>query len=614
MSQALLPFYERERARLGMLMREFGEQYPQLASSLGVVDGACEDPAVGRIIEAMALLGARILQQLEDSYPQFSDALLSVNYPQFTRPFPSCSIARFDLSQSEVGAMSTPTVVERGARLHAGEVDGIACTFQSAYAVLLAPLQVRVLRFATVPDAPPGMRLPAGTSSLLHISIASVSTAFTLDKLGQHKLRVFIEGDPVLRAQLRDAIFLRTLCTYLERRPGAPWLALGQSPFSPAGFGDDDGLTPACAGTHPGYRLLMEYFVFPEKFNFIDMDVASLVAHLPPGALAFDLHLAVSGVRADSDVARTMQDLSPANFLLFCTPVVNLFARAAVPVDISHAVTDYPLLACAEKPAAYDIHSVDAVRVVRDTPGGGVVTAFHPYYAMRHGQAFARKGHYWSIRRDETLAAISPGHEVRLALVDADFDPLALESTTVSADLTCTNRNLPVQLTVGGVNGDLRLERAAGAFCIRLLRKPTASVRFAAQSQWRLIAHLSLNHKSLVQEQLPAFIDMLSLYNMGQSAAVQAQIRAIVGLSHRPLRLWLDDDAGGARVSGVEVRITLDDAAFAGCSLHVFAEVIDHFLGLYVHINSFIQLLVVAKSNEQELIRCKPRSGHAILV
>jgi type VI secretion system protein ImpG len=42
-------------------------------------------------------------------------------------------------------------------------------------------------------------------------------------------------------------------------------------------------------------------------------------------------------------------------------------------------------------------------------------------------------------------------------------------------------------------------------------------------------------------------------------------------------------------------------------------RVIDTFFGLYVHLNSFVQLVVVSKRTGEEILRCKPRSGESIL-
>ncbi|MET0858549.1 MAG: type VI secretion system baseplate subunit TssF, partial [Telluria sp.] len=47
---------------------------------------------------------------------------------------------------------------------------------------------------------------------------------------------------------------------------------------------------------------------------------------------------------------------------------------------------------------------------------------------------------------------------------------------------------------------------------------------------------------------------------------------------------------------------------------HAFAHIVERFLGLYVHANSFTQLVVLSKKNGEELLRCKPRSGDLNLV
>jgi type VI secretion system protein ImpG len=62
-------------------------------------------------------------------------------------------------------------------------------------------------------------------------------------------------------------------------------------------------------------------------------------------------------------------------------------------------------------------------------------------------------------------------------------------------------------------------------------------------------------------------------------------------------------------VHGLEVRITVDEDGFAGASLHAFAEVLEHFFALYVHLNSFVQLVILSASTRLELIRCPPRNG-----
>lgn len=612
--KTILPFYEREHGNISVLIREFAEQYPQLASSMGFVDGACEDPNVQRIIEAMVMLGARILQQLEDSYPQFTGALLGLNFPHYTQPFPSISIARFDYSGADLRTMNAVTKVSRGSVMHCNEHKGVICNFRTAYPVTIAPLVISEVTFIPLHSLPPGVRIPEGVTSTLRIVIEGTCETFRLSQLGLAELRVLIDGEPSLCATLRDILLMHTRCAFVEIGGTGRWIALAKVPIKAAGFDEDDALVPFTAGSHPAHRVLMEYLSFPEKFNFVDIDMAALIVHLPSGCQRLVLHLAVAGVAADSDNARILHRLSCKNLVLACTPIVNLFRRAAAPIELTHTKVEYPLLASAEQAAACDIYSVDAVRIIHATAAGDVTTECHPYFSLRHGMAEGRKGKYWTARRDEVLVQTNPGLEWRIALVNIDLDPLALETAALSIDLTCTNRDVPSTLGVGAPRGDLKLEGSGNGHPIRLLRKPTPSYRFAANAHWRLLSQLALNHRSLVQENLEAFTEMLALYCLPQSAASLRQIRGIVGIAHKSARAWIKDQYGGARVHGVEVIITLDEDAFVGRSIHAFIQVIDHFLALYVHLNTFTQLTVVSKTTGQELIRCLPRSGDFNLV
>src|SRR5690606_24731173 len=95
--QDLLPYYERELAYLRRYGREFAERYPKIAGRRQRSAEGSQAPHVGRLVDAFALLSARVPKRIEDDYPEFTDALLDVLYPHYLRPFPSCSIAHFDM-------------------------------------------------------------------------------------------------------------------------------------------------------------------------------------------------------------------------------------------------------------------------------------------------------------------------------------------------------------------------------------------------------------------------------------------------------------------------------------------------------------------------------------
>ena len=598
-----------------VIRASFQNAIPKIAGRLLIGGEVCEDPHIERMIESFALLNSRIAKRLDDDYPEFTEALFEVLYPHYLRPFPSCSIARMDFSGA-ASQLTTASVIARGTQLTTRPVRGAACTFRTAYPVTVAPLALTDASFSAIIDTPEAVRPPPGATSSVSITISSTAEQVSVAQLGVGKLRVFIDGEPSFCAALRDALFMRTVAAYVEADNNGRWVALNTIPVSVAGFEDDESLIDFSARSHTAYRLLTEYFCFPEKFNFFDLDLAIMGNVVPFGARTITLHLALSGMRTDSNTARMLGTLGTNNVLLGCTPVVNLFRQRGEPIRLTHTTASYPVLADARRAFAYEVQSIDSVKLVRQTPQGESIVQFRPFYSLKHGQTPEKSGHYYVMRRDETLGERSPGFETQISIVDIDFDPAEVETDTLSLELTCTNRDLPASLAYGLRGGDLFLEGGSSVRSITFLRKPTASNRFerGRGAHWRLISHLSLNHLSLADGGLDAFREMLTLYDLPRSPSSQRQIGGIAAIAHKAANAWLPGNPFACLVRGVEVRLTIDEEAFVGSGIHAFAHIIERFLGLYVHANSFAQLVMVSNKTGEELLKCTPRSGDLSLL
>lgn len=598
--------YERELVTMRQLCREYAERYPKVAAKLQIGGDACDDPHVERLIQSVALLCARVSKRLDDSYPQFTEALLNLLLPHYLRPFPSCAIVRF--VPGAKGASGGAAMVPRGTLLESAPIRGVPCTFQTAYDISPAPVAIAAARFDAIIRAPSSTGLPQGVASSIGIAFAS---AAPLPHTISAPLRVYLDGDSSFCAALRDALFMRTSSAYVQAEGGGTWIPVAAIPIAPVGFSDDDALIPFDARSHHAYRTLAEYFAFPEKFNFFDIDLAALRTTLPADCTRFTLHLALASVSPGSDQARMLSGLSAQSLILGCTPVVNLFKQPGVPIGYSQRTAEYSVLAHPTHAAAYEVYSVDRVHMVQQRGKAFSTIEFRPFYSLRHGENDAPKGRYWILRQDETLAATSPGHEKTITLVDANGEPLAVEQTALSIDLTCTNRDLPCLLRSSAAGGDLFIPGAAQGTTIRFLRRPTRPCRptNGQGAHWRLVSHLTLNHHSLAREGADGLREMLALYDFTGSAVSQRQIAGIVGLEHAEATAWLRHKRGSSLAHGTEVRLTIDEEAFVGAGLHLFVQVIDQFFALYVQMNSFIALVVLSHQSGEELFRCKPRSG-----
>ncbi|HEX8405126.1 MAG TPA: type VI secretion system baseplate subunit TssF [Duganella sp.] len=630
--EKLLPYVERELSMLRHGGAEFAERYPRLAGNLQGCADAGADPHVERLIQASALLNARVAKLLDDGQAGFTEALLGMLYPHTLRPMPSCSIARIDDGGAGEGAIGAATTMPRGTPMKApGQTGaaGSACRFRSVYDAVVAPVAIRAVWFEPYIEVPPGLRMPEEAGAAICITLESAGIADAagvaeageaagvagvaaggargLASLGLSRLRVFIDGEPSLRATLRDTLFMHATCACVEA--GGQWDRLDKAPIAAVGFTEEDALLPAAPSEHSAHRLLSEYFAFPEKFDFFDIDLDAVLAAAPTGCTRLTLRLALTGFRADMPAAHILRALGADNLLLGCTPVVNLFAQPATPIRITHALSSYPLMP--DQLPGGEIYSIDSVHLVRALPGGEHVDEFFPYYSLRHGGKACRKGRYWLASRDETLAPSGAAHGFSLTFVDHDFSPSQVEEATASVRVTCTNGDAPHYMEYGRSRGDLGVEAAIGRCPIRLLRRPTLCHRPGAggDSQSGLLSHLALNHRSLTQEGLPALTAMLRLYARPDNAVSQRQIDGIGGVSCRPAACWLRQARGSAYLRGIDVTVTLDEEAYAGSGLHLFAQLLDHLFGLHVHLNSYTRLVIVSAANGKELLRCPPRNG-----
>ena len=177
---------------------------------------------------------------------------------------------------------------------------------------------------------------------------------------------------------------------------------------------------------------------------------------------------------------------------------------------------------------------------------------------------------------------------------------------------TCTNRDLPSRLPFGAPKGDFDLEIAAPLAKVAGIMKPIRSRRpsLGGALHWRLISHLSLNYLSIVQGGEEALREILRLYDFDNSPATRQQISGITRLSSR----YVTKRMGRSLGRGVRVVIEFDEDKYVGTGIFLFASILERFLGQYVSVNSFSQLVAKSIQNSEVLKEWPPRSGNRVLL
>ncbi len=605
--EELLPYYERELAMLRRSLKEFAGRYPKVAARLAISGEHSEDPHVERMLQSFALIAARIAARIDDDYPELTEDLLEVVHPQYLRAFPSCAIAQIDPSKGKLFAgLTEARTLPRGTEFR---TKGTAYRFQSVYDVVLAPIAIEDVQYARTAFAPTGISLPEHTTGVLTLTLAFPMGPKPIASAAE-KMRVHLAGQREIVASAMDGLLLHAAAAFAEGGGFGRWQRLPGIPVSAVGFDESDALMGVSDGATSEFSLLLEYFGFPDKFNFFDIDVKTL-ARAAGSNGRVKLHLAITNVHENSWAAVRMAKLTADNFKLFCTPLINLFKCDAPPVEVSENVDAYTIAPSAKSDTYAEIYTIDEVRAVR--PGGTAIV--RPLRSLMHGESTSFAGPYWAIRRKDHLERARAEQRTQLSLVGLDGKPMKSDIKTLSLQLTCTNGTLPSRIPIGLDGGDLETAGIEKDGAIVLLTRPTEPVQppRGDGALWRLISHLTVHPIQLRTEALDEFRKLFRQF-ANLSGLQPKQIDGLTHLSSRRSMQWIVKPPCPAFVRGIEVELVVDEQAFAQSSLTTFIAVMDRFFAPYAPADSFVQLVVISKSNGREIRRCEPREGAATVL
>jgi type VI secretion system protein ImpG len=611
MSSELLPYYERELLFIRKMASEFAERYPERASALRLTHNGCEDPHVERMIEAFALIAGRIQRKIDEEFPEITQALLELLYPHLLRQVPSMAIAQFEVDP-EQSKSSTGQVVPRGAMAYSEPIGGVQCRFRTAYPVRLFPIGIASAGFSRAADLPGGVS-SATAQHAIRIELQSQGTA-KFPSLKIRDLRFHIAGDPQAAHWLYELLFNNVSHVLLRfQDKGGRWSSttLGPDSILEVGFGREEAVLPYAKTSFQGYRLLQEYFCFPQKFLFFDL---TQVDRLASAALTdrFEIVILLDEFQRAERATLLESAVGRDTFQLGCTPVVNLFDHCAEPIRLSHTRTEYPIIPDVHAPLGMEVYSVN--RVTSVAPYSEEPKEYRPFYSLRHGEDGARAEAFWFATRRPSERVGDTGTDVYLSLVDRNFKPSLPATESLTTQITCSNRNLPERLALSGRWGELDLESSA-IVRTRIVRGPTRAIRPPLRKalQWRLISHLSLNHLSLVEGGAEALREILRLYDTASNPSGTRQIAGLVSLSSSRKMARLESEHGFVFCQGVAIDTEFDEEQFAGGGAFLLASILERFFGLYSAVNSFTQLRVTTRQRKGVVWAWPPRTGEQIV-
>jgi type VI secretion system protein ImpG len=567
-------YYQRELTHLRELAVEFAKNHPALAPML---TGPGSDPDVERLLEGTAFLSGMVNQKLDDEFPEIVHGLIQLVFPHYLRPIPSTTIIKFTPKPSLMETVTVPS----GTQIASIPVMGTPCTFSTTFNVDLHPL--KITRVA--------LQQGAGRSGTLTIGLEL--KGLTLENWNVSSLRFHLAGDAAAAAERYKIIFncIRGLRIGAE---GGTSALLGTGNLQAVGFEDDEALLPYPSQSFPGYRILQEYFILPEKFLFFD--VTGLENWKGRGGdKRFEIVLELDKLPAEP-IRFTEEHLC-----LFASPAINLFQRDAEPVILDHKRPDYQVRPSGDTGGEFQVYSVDkVVGYIQGTVEERPYKPFHMFNPQAGEMPVYTVRLQRSPIRDKTELFVS------VAYPSQQKEP---KLETLSMSLTCTNASLPEKLRYGDISQPTSTSPELASF--ENIRQPTSPVQppLGRNLLWRLLSHLYINYLSMADvESLRAMVKLYVFTDTRDRGSVVANTKRVDAIADMHVTEG-DRLVKGLVMRGREIKMSLNREGFAnGGDMYLFGSVMNRFFSGYASVNCFTRLTVEETLNK-ELFRWNAMIG-----
>jgi len=282
-------------------IQDFMEQYKAKHPDIDL-----DDPLTDALLAGVAFLNARTATAFEESKQNLAQGLLQVAYPHLSNP----AHVPVLLFQADIPAtVSTAQRLKRLQSLSITDSNEYANSLRVGLDTELLPIKLVEVQLEN-----------AKGQAVMTLRFEAFEQVERLSDIALQNLRLFLGEDAERVAKLQNLLFKHCVAIRLGRnlRDSRP-LMVPLKQLVQTAFLEDSELLSYPGNTEPGYRLLSEFYQYPEKHHFIDIQgLAPYLQQLSGTKFCLSFYF---------DCSVEQIDIKPNcnDFSLNVLPLVNLF-------------------------------------------------------------------------------------------------------------------------------------------------------------------------------------------------------------------------------------------------------------------------------------------------
>lgn len=563
---SLNELYQQELDLLKQSAKTFSDEYPALTTNL-VRDST--DPDVDMILKGVAYLTAQLRKEITDDFPVALQALSQVLTPSLMQPSPAATIMDFTPKAN----LLKPFVISAGkefdtlplARDAAG--NPVHCRFANVWDVTALPISVQSVSHRVIER-----NIDGSQRKLQQLNIEFDASRNDLANYEFDKLRFYFD-----LPQAQSTTWMSLFSQHLESvnvidangERHLPSASVGL-----AGFDTNNDLAQD-SGSSSVHKLLQEYFLFPEKFGFLDISLAQWQQR---GGAQFSL------VFEFKQPNWAVPDLKAENIRLFAAPAVNYFSGYAEPVKLSGFDTEIRLSARNRALAGDQKLEIIAVETVETVQRGREQSRAFQNLLKPQFLSDDQAGYHFYQRHgdqdDETVPWLAL-HQVSRA------------EEVLRVGLVCCNGELGAKVAPGDVRNATGNSPELVTFTNLTAGSQFHPASVVSESAWQVVSDQALSLSSINNgaqlKQLLAHHIPAKLKDSARQKTNLHQINSIDSL----VVLNTEIIRQGKLIRGCEYRVVVNGEHFTSAGeLFLFGSLLDQLFGLQMSLNNFSRLTV----------------------
>lgn len=567
----LSQYYQAELSYLRTAGKNFAEKHPEIAKRLDISQRESADPQVERMLEGFAFLTGKLQYQIDSQFPKFAKNLLEVIYPPIVRATPSVTMVKFDIDMKRATNASGANI-PKGTILYTQfqPYENTVFSFSTCSDIDLWPIEIIDIDVVSKDEVRANNDIISNSDKSVYYLKISLSWFGNKQTPQPKMLRFFINGDQLFKSNLLSLILLCENNVIFSQKDSY----YKTQAISPIGINDNESLFPYPKSVFRGFRLLHEYFYYPDKFCGFSVEM--------PEGIIFDkdifLYVPIS------DIIQLPSNEHP--LMLHTVPVVNLFYKTTDPLRLAHTQNSYDLIADSRRNAFTEIYSIDNVYQIDQFTNE--VKKVQSFFSRNCVHEKNDEAIYWIAESENSSLSNSLGQNMKISFVDRNCNFKEPANKIFYADVLCTNRH-KAELIPGYTK--LQIESSLPVKSIYCIHRPTAQKPPIdnCATLWAAISMLSLNAIPFVSDTQDKIKYILSIFADSASSPLKNEIFAINKITSRNSSRLYNNDQQHGFIRGTTISVEFDSTLQnKGIPLSL---ILSNFFSVYTEINSYVELI-----------------------